>query len=117
MYIAMNRFKVIKAEASAFENVWLTRESRLDEVPGFVAFHMLKGPEREDHILYSSHTVWASQEDFTAWTKSEQFRAAHKNAGGQKPLTLGHPEFEGFEVIQSLENPHLAAKAESPALG
>jgi heme-degrading monooxygenase HmoA len=112
MFIAMNRFKVIKTEREAFEQVWLTRESRLDELKGFIAFHMLRGPEREDHILYSSHTVWASQEDFTAWTKSEQFRAAHKSAGDRKPMTLGHPEFEGFEVIQALENPHLRSAAE-----
>jgi heme-degrading monooxygenase HmoA len=111
MYIAMNRFRVIKGEEKAFEEVWLTRESRLDEVPGFLEFHMLRGPEREDHTLYSSHTIWASQEDFTAWTKSEQFRAAHKSAGARKPLTLGHPEFEGFEVIQTIENPHLRSKA------
>jgi hypothetical protein len=26
--------------------------------PGFVPFHLLKGPEAEDHTLYASHTVW-----------------------------------------------------------
>ncbi len=109
MFIAMNRFKVIKAEQKAFEDVWLSRESRLGEVKGFVEFHMLKGPEREDHVLYASHTIWASEEDFIAWTKSEQFRAAHKHAGDRKPLTIGHPEFEGFEVIQTVENPKVEA--------
>jgi heme-degrading monooxygenase HmoA len=103
MFIAMNRFKVIKEERKAFENLWATRQSHLDEVKGFRAFHLLRGPEREDHVLYSSHTIWASQEDFTAWTKSEQFRAAHQHAGEHKPLTLGRPEFEGFEVIQTIE--------------
>jgi heme-degrading monooxygenase HmoA len=105
MYIAMNRFKVLKDARSDFEDRWLGRQSRLDEVPGFVAFHLLRGPEREDHVLYSSHTVWASEDAFIGWTKSEQFRAAHAGAGGSKPLTLGHPEFEGFEVIQALEMP------------
>jgi heme-degrading monooxygenase HmoA len=104
MFIAMNRFKVIKDECKAFEDVWLTRDSRLAEVKGFVAFHLLRGPEREDHVLYSSHTIWTTQENFIAWTKSGQFRAAHQQAGERKPLTLGHPEFEGFEVIQTIEN-------------
>ena len=54
----------------------------------------------------SSHTIWASQKEFTAWTKSEQFRAAHQHAGERKPLTLGHPKFEGFEVIQTIETTH-----------
>lgn len=102
MYIAMNRFKVLKTETAAFEDLWLSRDSHLKSVPGFVEFHMLKGPDREDHVLYSSHTVWSSQESFTAWTTSEAFRAAHRGAGGNRPLYLGHPEFEGFEVIQTV---------------
>jgi heme-degrading monooxygenase HmoA len=85
------------------------RQSHLDEVKGFRAFHLLRGPEREDHVLYSSHSIWASQEDFTAWTKSEQFRAAHRHAGERKPLTLGYPEFEGFEVVQTIETTHPSA--------
>lgn len=109
MFIAMNRFKVLKDATDAFETVWLTRESRLGELPGFVEFHMLRGPEREDHVLYSSHTVWASKADFEAWTRSEQFRASHARAGTNKPMTLGHPEFEGFEVIQTVRRAPQAA--------
>ena len=102
MYIAMNRFKVLKDATKDFENVWFSRESYLHELPGFVAFHLLRGPEREDHILYSSHTIWRSHADFEAWTKSEAFRAAHHKAGDNKPLYLGHPQFEGFEVMQTV---------------
>lgn len=109
MFIAMNRFKVLKEETGEFEAMWLGRESHLEKNPGFVQFHMLRGPEREDHVLYSSHTVWATRAAFETWTTSEHFRAAHRNAGGNKRMTLGHPEFEGFEVIQTLENPALKA--------
>jgi heme-degrading monooxygenase HmoA len=35
-------------------------------------------------------------------TKAEQFRAAHARAGQGEPLTLGHPEFEGFESVLAL---------------
>jgi heme-degrading monooxygenase HmoA len=80
----------------------------LDQMPGFVEFRLLRGPERDEYSLYSSHTLWATKEMFTAWTQSEQFRAAHRNAGGDnKPLHLGHPEFEGFETIQLIKNPRL----------
>ena len=85
MFIAMNRFKVLKGSEQDFENVWLGRETHLGEMPGFIVFHLLKGPEREDHVLYSSHTMWRSHADFEAWTKSEQFRKAHARAGGNKP--------------------------------
>ena len=111
MFIAMNRFKVGKGNESAFEELWLSRDSQLDRVPGFVEFHLLRGPEREDHVLYSSHTLWASKEAFTAWTQSEPFRDAHRNAGSNKPLYIGHPEFEGFDVLQTITNPNTRDQA------
>lgn len=104
MYIAMNRFKVALGAESAFEDVWLNRDTHLKEVPGFVEFHLLKGPQRDDHVLYASHTIWASHAAFEAWTRSDAFRAAHRNAGGtNRPLYLSHPEFEGFEVVQTVK--------------
>ena len=102
MFIAMNRFSVRKGGEADFEAVWLGRDVHLGGVPGFVEFHLAKGPERDDHVLYASHTVWRSREDFEAWTRSEAFRAAHRNAGDNKPLYLGHPVFEGFEVLQTI---------------
>ena len=102
MYIAMNRFRVVKGSEAAFEKAWLSRETHLEEVPGFLEFHLLRGPEAEDHTLYASHTVWESQGAFDAWTKSEAFRAAHRNAGENRPLYLDHPRFEGFEVRQTV---------------
>jgi heme-degrading monooxygenase HmoA len=104
MYIAMNRFRVKRGAEAAFEKVWMSRDSYLDRVPGFVEFHLLKGPEAEDYVLYASHTVWQSKAAFEAWTKSEEFRAAHARAGNDAtgPLYLEHPKFEGFEVTQTI---------------
>jgi len=104
MFIAMNRFRVKKGSEGAFEQVWLSRDSYLDRMPGFVKFHLLKGPEAEDHTLYSSHTVWQSKAAFEAWTRSEEFRIAHARAGDSSAgsLYLDHPKFEGFEVRQTL---------------
>ncbi|MEL7128552.1 MAG: antibiotic biosynthesis monooxygenase [Pseudomonadota bacterium] len=102
MFIAMNRFKITPGQEGAFERVWKERETHLDEVPGFQEFRLLKGPSHEDHTLYASHTIWASEADFTAWTKSEAFRLAHQNAGDNRSLYLGHPEFEGFSPVQEI---------------
>ena len=102
MFIAMNRFKVIKGSETDFQTVWTSRDTHLRDVPGFTSFHLLRGPEREDHTLFASHTIWASRADFEAWTTTEAFRLAHRNAGGNKPLYLGHPEFEGFDVVQEI---------------
>jgi heme-degrading monooxygenase HmoA len=102
MFIAMNRFRVAPGSEAAFEEVWRSRTSRLDEMEGFRGFHLLRGPRAEDHSLYASHTVWASEEDFRAWTKSEQFRQAHANAGASDVHYLGHPQFEGFTAIEGI---------------
>ncbi len=106
MYIAMNRFTVAAENEADFEALWLGRDSQLTELPGFVEFHMLKGPEDNGLRLYASHTVWASEEDFRAWTRSEQFRAAHARAGTTRKLHEGAPRFEGFAAIQ-----HIAARS------
>lgn len=101
MFVAMNRFRIKIGNEADFEAVWKNRDSSLAEMKGFESFHLLRGAtnEEEGFTLYASHTIWASKEDFTAWTQSEQFRAAHKNAGNNKPLYIGHPQFEGFTSV------------------
>ncbi|MTI02611.1 antibiotic biosynthesis monooxygenase [Roseibium sp. RKSG952] len=100
-FIAMNRFKVRLGSETDFETVWKSRQSRLNELPGFREFRLLKGPEGDGYRLYSSHVIWDRREDFEAWTKSEQFRDAHKNAGNSNTQSalMGPPQFEGFETV------------------
>ena len=73
MFIAMNRFRVASGSEDAFERVWLSRDSHLDKVPGFIEFHLLKGPAAEDHTLYASHTIWASYAAFGVSEWSARF--------------------------------------------
>lgn len=102
MFIAMNRFKIRPGHEEEFERIWRERDSHLQGVEGFVEFHLLRGPEHEDHTLYSSHAVWTSRAAFEAWTHSEAFRAAHRNAGAHRDVYLEGPRFEGFEVVQRM---------------
>ena len=44
MFIAMNRFQVVKGQEEAFEKLWTSRDTYLDGVPGFVEFNLLRGP-------------------------------------------------------------------------
>ncbi len=104
MYIAMNRFRVVRGKEEAFESVWLNREVHLAKEPGFIEFHLLRGPQQDDHTLYASHTIWASEEAFHAWTNSQAFRDAHKGAGqATHGMYLGGPHFEGFAVLQTVK--------------
>lgn len=99
MYVAMNRFKIIRGHEQDFINIWRTRDTHLDEVEGFKEFHLLQGPTEERHTLFASHSLWDSREAFEAWTKSEAFRKAHAQAGSAKDIYLGPPQFEGFDIV------------------
>ena len=99
MFIAMNRFRIALGREDVFEELWRSRDSQLDQVPGFKEFHLLKGPSDEEATLYASHTIWASKQDFEAWTQSENFRKAHAKARAPQGTYLGHPNFEGFDVV------------------
>ena len=99
MFIAMNCFQVSRGREPDFEALWRGRQSHIVAVPGFVEFHLLRGPETDEATLYASHTVWRSRAAFDAWTRSDAFRAAHKDAGAAAGVHTGHPVFEGFEVL------------------
>tara|TARA_B100001113_G_scaffold16286_1_gene12264 strand:+ start:1856 stop:2158 length:303 start_codon:yes stop_codon:yes gene_type:complete len=99
MFIAMNRFRIVLGREEEFENIWKNRDTHLDNVPGFINFNLVKGDQSEEFTLYASHSVWKSQDAFIAWTKSDAFKLAHKNAGQHKDIYIGHPIFEGFNVV------------------
>ena len=99
MFIAMNRFKITLGAEDGFEAVWRERESFLSEVPGFLKFNLLRGPQNDDHTLYASHSVWESRSAFEAWTQSENFIKAHSQRSAPKGTYLGHPELELFESV------------------
>lgn len=95
----MNRFKIIKGREKDFEKIWRERDTHLNEVKGFKDFHLIKGTIEASYTLYASHSVWNSKSDFLNWTKSDAFRKAHRGAGQHGDIYIGHPEFEGFDVI------------------
>jgi heme-degrading monooxygenase HmoA len=99
MFIAMNRFRIAKGCESVFEDLWRQRESYLDGVGGFREFRLLRGPSTDEATLYASHSVWDSRAAFESWTESDAFRKAHAQAKAPEGTYLGHPEFEGFEVV------------------
>jgi len=92
MFIAMNRFRVKRGAEEAFEKVWLSRDSYLDRVPGFVEFHLLKGPEAlqigRSHAMKATganapmgqiyckeFSIWIEQHGFKRMAKSVRSRS------------------------------------------
>ena len=109
MFLAMNRFKVKRGSETEFERVWRERDTYLATLPGFVSFALLRGRDHEEYTLYSSHTIWENRAHFEEWTRSDAFRVAHRNAGGNKVLYVGHPELELFESVIELHATDAAA--------
>ena len=100
MYIAMNRFRIAPGREADFEEAWRQRESYLDTVDGFQDFRLLRGAPGDEATVFVSHSTWTSQEAFRAWTESEAFAKAHRHARTPSGVLLGHPAFEGYEVIE-----------------
>jgi heme-degrading monooxygenase HmoA len=99
MYIAMNRFPVAKGREEEFETVWRTRDSYLDEVEGIKDFRLLRGATSDDATTFVSHSIWETEAAFKAWTESEAFVKAHRQARMPEGLVLSHPQFEGYDVV------------------
>jgi len=100
MFIAMNRFQVNAGKESAFEEMWRTRETYLDQVPGFVSFALLKNWIAEDGgtTEYISHSSWRSRQDFDNWTNSEHFTRGHAQ-GSVAGILAGHPVVSLYETV------------------
>ena len=98
MYIAMNHFRVRADRAADFEAAWRNRESYLAEVPGFREFQLLRGAVEDGAQAYASHSIWADEAAFRAWTESESFRKAHAQ-GKVGEMLLGPPRFVGWESV------------------
>jgi heme-degrading monooxygenase HmoA len=99
MYIAMNRFNVALGQEDKFEELWRQRESFLHESPGFIAFHLLRGEAGERGTIFISHSQWESEQVFAAWTQSEAFVKAHRQARIPPEILAGPPHFEGYNSV------------------
>ena len=99
MFIAMNRFRIAHGMEEGFETIWRERDSYLSEVPGFQSFALLKGAVTDEHVVYASHTIWKTKEQFEAWTESDHFRKAHAQKKAPSGTYLGNPELELFESV------------------
>jgi heme-degrading monooxygenase HmoA len=99
MFIAMNRFQVNRGKESAFEEMWRSRETYLDQVPGFVAFALLKNWIADDGTTeYISHSTWQSREAVENWTNSESFTRGHAQ-GSVGGILAGHPVVALYETV------------------
>jgi heme-degrading monooxygenase HmoA len=100
MFVICNRIPVNPEFKDAFEERFADRAQMVDGMKGFVAFNLLRPTVEGDP--YVVMTFWETEEDFHAWTKSEEFKGGHaKSSTLPSEAFLGHPKLERFEVIQT----------------
>lgn len=100
MYIAMNHFRIAAGRGEEFETRWRERTTDLDEVPGFIQFHLVRGADHEDGShRYASHVMWETEQQFVDWTRSDAFRKAHGSARMPEGMMIGHPQFMGWQSV------------------
>jgi heme-degrading monooxygenase HmoA len=100
MFVAMNRFQINAGREADFEERWRSRESYLNQVPGFVEFSLLRNgaPNDDQTTEYISHSTWRSRADFDNWTNSESFTRGHAQ-GSVAGVIAGHPVVSLYEAV------------------
>ncbi len=99
MFVTCNRIPVNPDYAEAFEQRFGSRASQVDQMPGFISFHLLKPKNPADP--YVVMTFWESEAHFQAWAGSPQFREGHARSGTLPAETFaGRSTVEMFDVIQ-----------------
>eukprot|EP00238_Polyblepharides_amylifera_P000283 CAMPEP_0196572520 /NCGR_PEP_ID=MMETSP1081-20130531/2563_1 /TAXON_ID=36882 /ORGANISM="Pyramimonas amylifera, Strain CCMP720" /LENGTH=345 /DNA_ID=CAMNT_0041889875 /DNA_START=71 /DNA_END=1108 /DNA_ORIENTATION=- len=90
-FVAMNRFSVTQGNEAAFETRWASRESKLNEMPGFLYFLILRrdAVKADDGFNYVSFSAWKDRASFEKWRDSQNFQSAHgqKEGLGKMPST------------------------------
>lgn len=91
MIVVTNRIPVAEGFEEDFEARFRDRAHLIDQFPGFLRNRILRPVARRfDHSsgqwsetdeqgYYLVQTYWESEEQFWAWTNSEEFRKAHSN--------------------------------------
>jgi len=99
MFVTMNRFTINPEYWDDFETRFKQRAGLIDGEPGFIRNTVLRPQENssDQHIVM---TLWESREAFEAWTISDAFRKAHKQAGHTpKEWFLAPSKLESFESV------------------
>lgn len=98
MIVVSNRIFVNPDYNEPFEARFKERAAFVDQMPGFVAFTMLR-PSRPGKP-YVIMTYWQTEAHFQAWTQSDTFREGHARSGTLPDTAFTAPtELEVAEII------------------
>ena len=97
MFVVMNRIPVNPAYADAFVARFQDRASLVDNMPGFIAFRLLRPAQENQPIVVVTH--WEDRANYENWINSEEFKQGHAQTGQlPREAFLDHPKLELYEV-------------------
>lgn len=76
MFVAINYISCEDHYRERFEQLFATRAGAIDRMPGFIRMHVLRPTRNGSPYLIVSE--WEQEENFKAWTGSEEFKEGHK---------------------------------------
>ncbi|NGZ77979.1 antibiotic biosynthesis monooxygenase family protein [Saccharibacillus alkalitolerans] len=88
-YAVMNNIPVVEGGRTAFEERFLGRARRVEEMPGFSGIRVLRPLQGDTYVIL---TVWKDEESFKAWQSSEAYNHAHKKRDTSEGITQQRPE-------------------------
>ncbi len=110
MFLVTNRLNINPGHETELEARFARRAGLIEQEPGFVRMTVLRPVEKKRDgqggdsqplptgKLYLVQTWWQSQEAFWAWTKSESFKAAHRDTPPPE-MYAGPASLEMHEVV------------------
>lgn len=114
MFVVTNRIPVSDGHEAEFEDRFRNRAHLIDRFPGFLRNQVLRPvtrrfnhetggwEENREQGYYLVQTYWESEENFWAWTRSEEFRIAHSRRPPAE-MFAGPSVLEIHEVVLSTE--------------
>lgn len=89
-FVIMNNIPVTEEGMPVFENHFKERQGRIDSMPGFQAFRLLRPTKGNVYVVL---TQWASKQDFERWKNSDDFAKSHKDQVVKPPAYFADRPF------------------------
>lgn len=106
VFVSMNRFTVAAGREQEFEARWANRESKLNGLPGFRFFQLMRRDQTpDDDVNYISMAAWDNRAAFDNWRNGEGFKKAHGGGGEEKKPEGATSKSAGGPMGGVLEKP------------
>ncbi|WP_172253345.1 antibiotic biosynthesis monooxygenase family protein [Saccharibacillus deserti] len=88
-FAVLNNIPVSEEGRSAFEERFLGRARRVEDMPGFAGIRVLRPLQGDTYVIL---TVWKDEDSFKSWQSSESYNHAHKKRDTSEGITQQRPE-------------------------